>query len=315
MIFRPNSSQCSCGHRTVATLNNPHPPASIQMRITKQNVLGRHCNLLPSGELLADWSPWAAPQSRGIRGQNLKCGKHWLKAFTNPPYHHTHSSTLPRRASQRFRQVKPSNLSSGTTAKTTSHPNWRYCQLQQSHLNSKPIIYPWSLVLSLTSEQWHSRLSQQQYCKNGAKRSPWPTWPCPQRNHPCLCQSCRRHQNLDIQVGHQRRVLPDGPQSRGGVQLAYVLPQEANEPIPLVVPTFFQMGLVEPPPYFCTAIEAAWSIASQYCDILVGSFPPHKFVKHVMLRAILWYLGCVYKGMVQRWVRARYMDTNVCARQ
>jgi hypothetical protein len=34
-----------------------------------------------------------------------------------------------------------------------------------------------------------------------------------------------------------------------------------------------------------------------------------------MLRAVLWYLGHVYKGTVQRSVCARYMDTNVCVRR
>jgi hypothetical protein len=33
-----------------------------------------------------------------------------------------------------------------------------------------------------------------------------------------------------------------------------------------------------------------------------------------VLQAVLWYLGHVYKGTVQRSVRARYIDTNVCAK-
>jgi hypothetical protein len=34
-----------------------------------------------------------------------------------------------------------------------------------------------------------------------------------------------------------------------------------------------------------------------------------------MLHAVLWYSGHVYKSMVQRSVHARYIDTNVCAKQ
>ncbi len=34
-----------------------------------------------------------------------------------------------------------------------------------------------------------------------------------------------------------------------------------------------------------------------------------------LLQAVLWYSGHVYKGMVQRSVRSRYIDTNVCAKR
>jgi hypothetical protein len=34
---------------------------------------------------------------------------------------------------------------------------------------------------------------------------------------------------------------------------------------------------------------------------------------HILLQAVLWYSGYVYKDTVQRSVHARYIDTNVCA--
>jgi hypothetical protein len=60
----------------------------------------------------------------------------------------------------------------------------------------------------------------------------------------------------------------------------YVLPQEEGMPITLVIPTSLQMGWDESPPYFCAATETARDIASDYCDIPVGSLPHHKFAKH-----------------------------------
>ena len=63
---------------------------------------------------------------------------------------------------------------------------------------------------------------------------------------------------------------------------AYVLPQEEDMPITLVVPTSLQMGWVESPPYFCAATETARDIASDYCDTPVSSLPHHKFATHAM---------------------------------
>jgi hypothetical protein len=56
---------------------------------------------------------------------------------------------------------------------------------------------------------------------------------------------------------------------------AYVLPQEVGMPITLVVPTLLQMGWVESPPYFCAATETARYVASDYCDISIGSLLCH----------------------------------------
>jgi hypothetical protein len=61
---------------------------------------------------------------------------------------------------------------------------------------------------------------------------------------------------------------------------AYVLPQEEDMPITLVVPTSLQMGWVESPPYFCAATETARDIASDYWDTPAGSLPHHKFATH-----------------------------------
>ena len=58
----------------------------------------------------------------------------------------------------------------------------------------------------------------------------------------------------------------------------YVLPQEENKPIKLVIPTSLQMGWIESPPYFCAAAETGRDIAEQYIETTMGSLPNHKFV-------------------------------------
>jgi hypothetical protein len=55
------------------------------------------------------------------------------------------------------------------------------------------------------------------------------------------------------------------------------LPQEAGEPVRLVVPTSLQMGWVESPTYFCAASETARDVAAEYIETPVGSLPAHKF--------------------------------------
>jgi hypothetical protein len=62
---------------------------------------------------------------------------------------------------------------------------------------------------------------------------------------------------------------------------AYVLPQEPNEPIKLIVPTSLQMGWVKYPPYFCAATETARDIPLDYWDTPICALPPHKFDKHL----------------------------------
>jgi hypothetical protein len=62
---------------------------------------------------------------------------------------------------------------------------------------------------------------------------------------------------------------------------AYVLPQDEGMPTTLVVPTSLQMGWVESLRYFCAATETARDVASDYCDIPIGSLPCHKFTEHV----------------------------------
>jgi hypothetical protein len=57
----------------------------------------------------------------------------------------------------------------------------------------------------------------------------------------------------------------------------YVLPQEVEMPITLVVPTLLQMGWVESLPYFCAATEIARDVASDYCNTPIGCLPCHKF--------------------------------------
>jgi hypothetical protein len=62
---------------------------------------------------------------------------------------------------------------------------------------------------------------------------------------------------------------------------AYVLPQPTGEPIFLVIPSSLQMGWVESPPFFCTAMETSRDVATQYCKTPVGLLPNHKFMKYV----------------------------------
>lgn len=38
-----------------------------------------------------------------------------------------------------------------------------------------------------------------------------------------------------------------------------------------------QMGCVESPPFFCTALETAWDVATNYIETPVCLLPPHKF--------------------------------------
>ncbi len=61
---------------------------------------------------------------------------------------------------------------------------------------------------------------------------------------------------------------------------AYVLPQEEGKPIKLVVPTSLQMGWVQSPPYFCTAMETSCDISTEYCETAVNLLPHHKFEKY-----------------------------------
>jgi hypothetical protein len=63
---------------------------------------------------------------------------------------------------------------------------------------------------------------------------------------------------------------------------AYVLPREDRMPTTLVVPTSLQMGWVESPPYFCTAMETLRDIATEYTKTKLNSLPPHKFEKVVL---------------------------------
>ncbi len=81
----------------------------------------------------------------------------------------------------------------------------------------------------------------------------------------------------DIKDGFWRMYCEKGEE----YNFAYVLPQEEDMPITLVVPTSLQMGWVESPLYFCAATETARDIASDYCDTPVRSLPHHKFAMHV----------------------------------
>ncbi len=77
----------------------------------------------------------------------------------------------------------------------------------------------------------------------------------------------------DIQDGFWRLNCQQGEEWN----FSYVLPQAAGEPTRLVVPTSLQMGWVESPPYFCTALETAHDVAVDYINTSIGSLPVHKF--------------------------------------
>jgi hypothetical protein len=81
----------------------------------------------------------------------------------------------------------------------------------------------------------------------------------------------------DIKDGFWRMACKAGEEWN----FAYVLPQEQNQPTMLVIPTSLQMGWVESPPYFCATTITTPDIALDYCDTPIGSFPPHKFDKHL----------------------------------
>ena len=60
----------------------------------------------------------------------------------------------------------------------------------------------------------------------------------------------------DIKYGFWRLDVEEGAEWN----FSYVLPQHPGEPIYLLVPTSFQMGWVESPPFFCAALETARTI-------------------------------------------------------
>jgi len=60
----------------------------------------------------------------------------------------------------------------------------------------------------------------------------------------------------DIKYGFWRLDAEEGAEWN----FSYVLPQHPGEPIYLLVPTSFQMGWVESPPFFCAASETARTI-------------------------------------------------------
>jgi hypothetical protein len=73
----------------------------------------------------------------------------------------------------------------------------------------------------------------------------------------------------DIKDGFWRMDCAEGKEWN----FAYVLPQNEGKPTMLVVPTSLQMGWVESPPYFCTAMETARDIITEYTEQPVGTLP------------------------------------------
>ena len=77
----------------------------------------------------------------------------------------------------------------------------------------------------------------------------------------------------DIKDGFWRLDCAEGEEWN----FAYVLPQEAGQPVRLVVPSSLQMGWIESPPFFCTASETSRDVAEDYVETPIGSRPAHKF--------------------------------------
>jgi hypothetical protein len=67
---------------------------------------------------------------------------------------------------------------------------------------------------------------------------------------------------LDISNGFWRLVVREAD----SFNFAYVLPQQAGEPVRIVVPSAVQMGWVESPPLFCAVTESAWDITQLLVD-------------------------------------------------
>ena len=77
----------------------------------------------------------------------------------------------------------------------------------------------------------------------------------------------------DIKDGFWRLMTERGSE----YNFAYVLPQEADKPPKIVIPTPLQMGWTQSPPFFCAAAETARGVAQDYAQTKVGSLPAHKF--------------------------------------
>jgi hypothetical protein len=63
-------------------------------------------------------------------------------------------------------------------------------------------------------------------------------------------------------------------QEADSFNFAYVLPQQAGEPVRIVVPSAVQMGWVESPPLFCAVTKSAWDLTQHLVDNKVD-LPPH----------------------------------------
>jgi hypothetical protein len=75
---------------------------------------------------------------------------------------------------------------------------------------------------------------------------------------------------LGISNGFWRLVM----QEADSFNFAYVLPQQAGEPVSIVVPSAVQMGWVESPPLFCAVTESARDLTQHLVDNKVD-LPPH----------------------------------------
>ena len=82
----------------------------------------------------------------------------------------------------------------------------------------------------------------------------------------------------DIKDGFWRIMCEDGKEWN----FCYMLPQEEDKPIKLVVPVSLAMGWAESPPHFCAASETARDVAAQYAEAKIGSLPDNKFVGYAM---------------------------------
>jgi hypothetical protein len=80
----------------------------------------------------------------------------------------------------------------------------------------------------------------------------------------------------DIKDGFWRLNCAEGEEWN----FAYVLPESTGPSTKLVVPNSLQMGWIESPPYFCTALETGHDIAEWYTETPVGALLEHKFLQY-----------------------------------
>lgn len=66
----------------------------------------------------------------------------------------------------------------------------------------------------------------------------------------------------------------------------YLLPQYNQKSAMLIVSNSLEIGWIKSPTYFCTALETACNIATQYIETLIGSPTVHKLLLHTQTSTV-----------------------------